>query len=115
MAKYNKQGRRHYTNMYDPALHRPEGKKDIEGMPDTLGFPDEERRENGEIAIYLKRQPDRYIVVGKFAHRHDGMFYVTYKRHGNWFAGITTKHDHLIMAMAKVMEHIEKFNASEGL
>lgn len=98
----------------------PEEPKDHEAIPDGLGLGvREERDPDGQLFIWLRAHSNPvarwayspYIVLGKYAEpQHDGsLFYV-----GDWTKrGInadTTKHPHLLMAIAKIQEIINAYN-----
>lgn len=88
-----------------------EAEKDLDNVPETLGFPDEEKMDNGDLRIFLRRQPDSYVAVGKFKSRHEGDFYVHDGTRGVWTAEhVTTRHDNIILAVARVYEIIETYN-----
>ncbi len=85
--------------------------KDIEGMPESLGFPDEERKENGDLHVFLQRQPDHFVVLGKFKEVWDGAYYVADRTKGGWATEHwTTHHNHLLLAVTRVHEIIEAYN-----
>lgn len=85
--------------------------KDHEAIPDGLGLGvREERDRDGQLYIWLKPGiiPHPYVVLGKYAEpQEDGVEYYV----GDWTkVGVnptTTKHVHLIMAIAEVHRIIE--------
>lgn len=86
--------------------------KDHAAIPDGLGLGiKEERSADGQLFIYLKAGLilNPYIVIGKYAkpQEDETEYYV-----GDWTKpGVnptTTKHVHLMMAIAKVHEIIEE-------
>lgn len=97
-----------------PNEEKPKANDEI---PDGLGLGMyEERDAGGQLYIYLQRQPALYIVIGKYAdpgwvnpHFTSGQYYVAdYTRNGP-FDHVTTKHEHLILALAKVHEIVEDY------
>lgn len=91
--------------------------KDHASIPDGLGLGiREERDADGQLYIYLKPGiiTTPYIVLGKYAEpqENDVEYYV-----GDWTRvgvnPVTTKHVHLIMAIAQVHKIIEQ-NDSYG-
>lgn len=83
-------------------------------MPETLGYGDEEKNPmNGELIIYLQRQPAHWVTIGKF--QDDRQFYVADRLDGSIVTGEVTYHDHLLLAVSRVAELITGYNHKRGL
>lgn len=99
----------------------PEKPKDNYDIPDGLGLGvHEERDPSGQLFIYLQLQPSFYIVLGKYSKSgpkygwisrsdRNNPYYVADYTHAPVISGGTTKHEHLLLAIAKVHEIIEDF------
>lgn len=86
-----------------------EASKDHEAIPDGLGLGIyEERDATGQLLVYLQYQPTMYIILGKYS-KGDYPYYVADYTHAPLLSGGTTKHDHLLTAIARVHELIEDF------
>jgi hypothetical protein len=90
-----------------------EAKKLNEEVPFLGISPDEERDSAGQLIIYLESNHGRkgWVVLGKYAEpRQDGnQFYVCDKRHSFYANGLTTYHEDLLMAVAKITQLKEEF------
>lgn len=78
---------------------------------------DEERDSAGQLIIYLEGSRGRkgWVVLGKYANpRDDGnQFYVCDKRHSYYANGLTTYHEDLLMAVAKITQLKEEFENAD--
>lgn len=92
-----------------------EADKDHEGVPEGLGFGiKEERDPDGQLFIYFQLQPAMYVVLGKYTQGDEPYYVSDYTHSGPWMAGnrqgsIVSRHEHLLMAIAKVAEIKEDF------
>ena len=93
-----------------PNVEKP---KDNEAIPDRLGIGVREWRDNtGQLVIYIQEQPAFYIVLGKYAETripNSTPYYVADYTHAPVISGGVSRHEHLLLAIAKVHELVEDF------
>ena len=99
----------------------PEFPKDHENIPDSTGLGDVEVRSgDGSLMIFFEGSPTTkqaaYVILGKWlTPQHDGAeFYVTDKTKARGFGNApVSRHEHLLMALAKIAEIREAYYAGE--